>query len=244
MAEMTKEISLLQQLLDLHAVDQKIREAEDELSGNRNQLDQVADGVAGLESQLERVTSELERARVEARSAERAADDKRLQLDRIRTRVNQVRNEKQYSAASLEFDLTKQDLRKLEDQAIDRMQVVEELESRKSGIEAELDVARDEMGPLAQDLESRSTQLGDEVAILRDRRNNLAIRIDGGALSLYNRIRAGRSQIALAPLTDEKVCGHCFTSVTVQQEMQIREMTRLICCEGCGVILYPGDLKP
>jgi predicted nucleic acid-binding Zn-ribbon protein len=185
----------------------------------------------------------LERGRLEARTAERAVDDKRAALDRIRGRVDRVQNQKQYSAASLEFDLVKQDLRKLEDRALEKMQVVEELESRVSSVQAELDVARAEVGPLAEEVESRRKKLDDELAILRDRRNNLAIRIDGGALALYNRIRSGRSAIALAPLTDESVCGNCYTAVTVQQEMQIKGMSTLVCCEGCGVILYPQDVK-
>jgi len=87
------------------------------------------------------------------------------------------------------------------------------------------------------------SELRDELAIKRDRRHNLAIRLDTAALSLYDRIRAGRSGVAVAPLTEESVCGHCFTSVTIQQEMLIKQMTTLICCEGCGVILCPHDLK-
>ncbi|UCF18966.1 MAG: hypothetical protein JSU87_13690 [Gemmatimonadota bacterium] len=239
---MMKETTLLQQLMDLHEVDQKIREADEKLKGNQDHLAQVSDAVVDLESRLERLESELERARVEARAAERAVDDKRAQMDRMRSRVNQVRNQKQYSAASLEFDLAKQDIRKLEDRALEKLQLVEELESRRSGLRGELDVARDELAPLSDELDAMREKLSGEISILKDRRHNLAIRIDGPALTLYDRIRAGRSQTAVAPL-EGHACGFCYTAVTVQQEMQIREMTRLICCEGCGVILYPADLK-
>lgn len=236
-------MTVLQQLLDLHEVDQEIRALERERQQLKAERADMEDGVTGLESSLERLDTELEQARTEARRSERAADDKRDALDKIRGRVNQVRNEKQYSAASLEFDLVRQDLRKLEDLVLEKLQAVEDIEGRRNETLAQLEEARSGAGPRTDDIGERLSQLKDELAIKQDRRHNFAIRLDPGALALYNRIRAGRSEVAVARLTEEAVCGNCFTAVTIQQEMQIREMKTLICCEGCGVILYPRDFR-
>jgi predicted nucleic acid-binding Zn-ribbon protein len=243
MAGSNDQLSLLQQLAQLHEVDLQVSSMTRELKEQADDLSQAEDGVAGLTSSMEQVDSELERARVDARASERAVDEKRGHLDSIRTRVNQVQNEKQYSAASLEFDLVRQDLRKLEDRVIDKLQVVEDLEAKQKALQAELEAASGEVGPQREALESRRKQIEEELTVQQDRRQNLAIRIDAQALGLYDRIRAGRSEVALAQLTEECVCGNCFTSVTVQQEMQIRSMSILVCCEGCGVILYPGDMQ-
>jgi predicted nucleic acid-binding Zn-ribbon protein len=236
-------VGILQQLRDLHEIDQHILAIERELGQYREELTGMSDGVSGLETGLERLEGELERARDEARRAERAVDERRDTLDRIRTRVNQVQNERQYSAASLEFDLVRQELRKLEDRAVERLQVVEDLENRRNDILEQLESARSEAGPRGVEIVDQAKQLEGDLAIKRDRRDNLAIRIDSDALGLYNRIRAGRSQVGLAQLTEEDVCGYCFTSVTIQQKQQIKSMKVLVCCEGCGVILYPGDLS-
>jgi predicted nucleic acid-binding Zn-ribbon protein len=236
-------MTVLQQLLGLHDVDQEIRELKRELKQQEEGLATIEEAVTDLRSQAERIESELERVRLDARRAERAADEKRATFDRLRTRVNQVQTQKQYSAASLEFDLVRQDLRKLEDLVLDKLQIVEEIEGRQKDTLAALEEAQSEAGPRRQTIAERVEQLKDELAVKRDRRHNLAIRLDGGALALYDRIRSGRSEVAVAPLTEESVCGYCFTSVTIQQEMQIKAMTSLICCEGCGVILYPHDFK-
>jgi predicted nucleic acid-binding Zn-ribbon protein len=230
-------------LLDLHEIDLRILITEHELQRFQDELTAAEEAVAGLESALETLEAELGRARLQARSGERAVEEKRHQLDRLRGRVNQVRNEKQYGAATLEFDLVRQDLRKLEDQALQKLQLVEDLELRRAGLLSELESARAQVTPLRDQAGPRREQLEEQLAILRDRRYNLAIRIDQAALALYDRIRAGRAEVALAPLTEESVCGNCYTAVTIQQEMQIRNMSGLVCCEGCGVILYPGDLK-
>lgn len=234
---------VLEQLLDLDAMDQQVLSMERELERYQAELTAAEESVAGLESALEALESELGRARLEARSGERAVEDKRLQLDRLRSRVNRVRTEKQYGAATLELDLARQDIRKLEDHAIQKLQIVEDLEVRRAGLLTELENARARAGPLRVEAGARRQQLEDELAIERDRRYNLAIRIDERVLALYDRIRSGRAGVALAPLTDEAVCGNCYTAVTIQQELQIKELSALVCCEGCGVILYPGDLK-
>jgi predicted nucleic acid-binding Zn-ribbon protein len=238
----SQNVSILQQLLDLQAVDLEISSAEQELNQFVDTLATAEDGVVSLESRVEQIGSEVERARGDARTMERAVDDKRDVMDQLRTKVNKVQNEKQYGAATLEFDLARQEIRQLEDRALEKLQAVEELEGRQNALQAELDVARSEAEPLREATEVRRQQLQEELAIKRDKRENLAMRIDKPAMGVYDRIRSGRSLVALAPLSDG-MCGHCFTSVTIQQEMQIKGMSILINCEGCGVILYPDELK-
>lgn len=233
----------MRQLLELHKIDQAIKGTERELRRLRNELASTEEGVVGLAEGLEKLEQELERMRVEARQTERAADEKRDHLHRLRSKVNQVKTEKQYGAATLEFDLVKQELRKLEDRALDKLQVVEDLEGRTKATAEQLEGARSEAGPQREEIAARRGELEGEVAILKDRRDNLAIRLDSSMLTLYERIRAGRSEVVLAPLTEESACGNCYTSVTVQQELQIRGMSTIVCCEGCGVILHPRDLK-
>lgn len=235
--------SSLQLLIKLHEYDHEIAALERELKQGQDDLTAAIDSVAGLKSRLDQLDAELVRARTDANIAEHTADAKRDQLDRLRSKVNQVKTEKQYGAASLEFDLAKQDLRRLEDRVLDKMQMVEDLEGRLKALREEFDAADAEVAPLGDKLEKRRAQMEEELAIKRDRRENLAIRLEASARSLYDRIRGGRSGVALAPLTEESVCGNCNTSVTVQQEMQIKGMATLVCCEGCGVILYPGDIK-
>ncbi len=242
MAEESRE-SILLELLKLHAIDQEIVDLQHEVEERRRELELFEEGVTGLSSRLEQLDTNLERALLEARRAERALDERRDALDRTRSRVSQVQNQRQYSAASLEFDLIRQDVRKLEDMVLDKLQVVENLEGARKGLAEELESSRGQQGPRREAVAARLEELKDELAIKGDRRDNLALRIDARALGLYDRIRGGRSRVAMAPLSEEADCGNCFTSVTIQQQMQINSLSTLVCCEGCGVILYPRDLR-
>ena len=110
------------QLLQLHAVDQQILETERGLRECRQELSELSDGVLSLEDGLEQLLSRLQDLRLEARHGERAVEDKHVLLIRVQGRVSNVQNERQYSAATLEADLLKSDLRTLENQVLDKLQ--------------------------------------------------------------------------------------------------------------------------
>ena len=232
----------LKGLLELHDLDQQVSAKTAEMEESKSRLAELDDSVATLEDGIDTVASRLDDLRTEVRKGERALDEKRNTLSRIRNRVSRVQNERQYSAASMEADLVKRDLRRLEEQVLGKMQEVEDTEAKRKDLEGRLAEAREGAGNERQTLESRVAELEEELAILADKRGNLTVRLNKRSLSLYDRILSGRSEVAMAPVTDEGVCGYCHTFVPVQQQMEINNMNRLVTCEGCGVILYPSDL--
>lgn len=243
--EMTRTQSVtdtIQGLLDLHEIDQEIDRLGQELRGTREALGQVDDAVASLESGLKELGTRVDLLRREAREGERGVDDRRDALNRLRTKLEAVRTERQYSAAALEEEMLRRDIRKREEQVLDKMQALEDAERQRQELSEQLDSTHGDAGPRRQLLQEQARQLEEEIETRRDRRDNLAIRLEGPALRLYERIRSGRSEVAMAPLTSEGVCGHCFTAVPAQQKMLVRTSAELSCCEGCGVILYPRDL--
>jgi predicted nucleic acid-binding Zn-ribbon protein len=233
----------LQGLLELHAMDQEIDRLGRELRQTRDALSQVDDAVSSLEASLKELGSRAGLLRRETREGERGVDDRRDALSRLRTKLEAVKTERQYSAATLEEDMLRRDIRKREEQVLEKMQVLEDLERRRQELSEQLELVQGDAGPRRQLLEAQASRLEEELAIRRDRRDNLAIRLQGPSLRIYNRIRSGRSEVAMAPLTTEGVCGHCFTAVPAQQQMLVRTSAELVCCEGCGVILYPRDLQ-
>ena len=243
MAGDTAQVEQLKQLLELQALDLEIRETERDLGKTSEGLSAVDDGVSSLEEGLAKLDARLKDLRLDARSGERGVDEKQDALARIKGRVSNVQNEKQYSAATLEFDLIRRDLRALEDQVLEKLQVIEDLEGQRKELVSALEGATAEAGPQREEMGARAKEFDEALAMKRDRRENLTIRVDKRSMALYHRIISGRSDVALAPITDEGVCGNCHTFVTMQQTMEVNRLDRLICCEGCGVILYPEDFK-
>ena len=89
----------------------------------------------------------------------------------------------------------------------------------------------------SDEVEARREVLEQELAAHRGRRSDRAEGIDDDALRLYERVRRGRTESALAPLVGGH-CGNCFTAVPLQRQAEIRSGRSLFRCEGCGVILH------
>ena len=117
------------------------------------------------------------------------------------------------------------------------MQAQETARAALQDLEGDIASRKVEYGQRGEDLAAERGRLEEEIAIQLDRRSNRALRIDEQALSLYDTVRKGRADSALAPLVDG-VCGHCFTSIPLQTQQVIRAGRVLVVCETCGVILH------
>ncbi len=57
-------------------------------------------------------------------------------------------------------------------------------------------------------------------------------------LSIYNRLRKGKSGIAISPVDKHKLtCRGCYKQLPPQKVMEVRRGEKIILCESCGRIL-------
>lgn len=229
----------LEALLTLHRMDLEIARTERELRESVARLAALEESVTRLEEELAQVGAELADRRKEIRAVERTLEEKQVALARARAKVDAVQNQRQYSAATVEYELVKRDLHVLEDRALELLQRAEELEAGRRDLAARLEIAQVEATPKREGLIAERDRMEALLATQRQQRTEEAERIDSQILRMYDRIRASRSDVAMAPLTKDGACGHCYTAVTIQQRLEIRSLSRIVRCEGCGVILYP-----
>jgi predicted nucleic acid-binding Zn-ribbon protein len=69
------------------------------------------------------------------------------------------------------------------------------------------------------------------------RRKGFAGSVDDSELRIYESIRVGGRRQAVATLTPDGACGHCFSMIPLQIQNEVRHGASLIRCEACGVIL-------
>jgi uncharacterized protein len=230
---------------ELHAALVALQELDDAIIQAQVRVDEFAPQLESLEAPVASVTREHEAAqtklaelRAEIQRLERNAEQKRDRLRSYDERMSRVRNVREESAVRAEIDLVSraldadvEDLRQLSEQATRTDLKLDDLQRQIERIRTEIATQRDE-------LITARTEAETELAQLRDRRENQSVRIDPQSRRLYERVRGGRSRLALAPLTAEGACGNCFNILPVQEQTEIRRGERLHRCEGCGVILY------
>ena len=225
-------------LLALQDLDDQIARSRDSLEHFGPELAEIERPVTALEAEIAAARARLDDLRVQIRRLEQAADHKRQRLQVYEARLQRVRNAREEAAARAEMDLVRRAVEADETEAIEMMEQATRTDLKLDEMLKNLEKAKAQAEPRRQALILARNEAEAALAILTDQRQNHAIRLDKPALRLYERVRAGRASVAIAPMTAEGACGHCFNTLPLQEQSEIRDGRSLRRCEACGVILY------
>ncbi|NIP79652.1 MAG: hypothetical protein GWM90_10725 [Gemmatimonadetes bacterium] len=230
-----------QALLDLQDLDEQMQEARERVRRFEPELEELDAPVAKAEEEVEAVRKRLDEMKAEARRLERGADDKRAQMAKYEAHLERVRNAREDAAARTEIDLIRKAVEADESDAVSLMDQIKRTELKLDELEGKLEALREETAPKREALLKGREEASGQLEILRDQRENRIVRLSEEAAQLYERIRGGKTRVALARLTPDGACGHCFSIIPIQEQNEIRRQKALHRCEACGVILYAED---
>lgn len=225
-------------LLALQELDEQITEAEARVREFDPQFEELDAPVVSAEREHEAATTRLAELRSEQQRLQKNSNQKQERLQACHERMTRVRTEREEAAVKAETDLVR---RALEADKADLEDVSEQAtrtDLKLDELQRQLERVRTETAERRSELTAQRAAAESELAQLRDQRENAAVRLDQPSLRLYERVRKGRSRLALAPLTDEGACGNCFNILPVQEQAVVRNAQSLHRCEGCGAILY------
>ena len=230
-----------QALPDLQELDRQMAQARAKVREFEPELEELEAPLEELEEQVAAVRSRLDEMKAEERRLERSADDKRAKLEKYEARLERVRSQREESAARTEIDLISKAVEADEEDALELMDQIRRTELKLDEMEQKLGALREETAPKREELMTERNEAADQLDILKDKRENKLIRLDDSAARLYERIKGGKTDVALAKLTKDGACGHCFSMIPLQEQNEIRRREALHRCEACGVILFAED---
>jgi predicted nucleic acid-binding Zn-ribbon protein len=204
-------------------------------------LAEVEEPALALDQEVTTLQGRLHDMKVDERRLERTADDRRARLKMLKDRLRAVRNLREEAAVQAEMDLLQRALEGEEQEALTLLDQIRKLEDRLRDLEAALEAARTEVEPKRAALLAEQKQAQEELARLESRRTSYAKRVPGRDLKSYERIRGGGRSVAVATLTPDGACGHCFGMIPLQVQNEIRSGRTLVPCEFCGVLLSAED---
>lgn len=189
--------------------------------------------------------AELEKTMRDAFAQRDTTDNSILALrekcERYKKQQYEVRNNKEYDALTKETDAATMMIAKLEKE-------MESLESKGT-------IARTEIETVRKELEEMKPHLADHRAALAavskvneekelqtlHEREKLVVRIPGGDLATYTRIRKAKKVVAVVPVRRNS-CGGCYGRVPPQKLLELRKNDRIYLCEHCGRIIVSDDI--
>jgi predicted nucleic acid-binding Zn-ribbon protein len=231
-------------LKQLQRLDLRIVEAKRRIIDFEPRLEEVEKPALTLESDLGTTRTRVQEMKLEERRLELSAEEKRTRRVKLEDRLGSVRNLREEAAVSAELEMVKRAIQNDEQEALGLLDQLRKAEERA----AELERAHREASALVEPqkkalLEARE-QARRELQSLEAERAAFAKSMNTAELKTYDAIRAGGRTIAVADLTEDGACGHCYGIVPLQVQNEVRHGSSLIRCEGCGVILSAPGAEP
>ncbi len=166
---------------------------------------------------------------IESRSAKRRTDETKLY-------GGSIKNPKELGSLSQEVDMEKQQISRLEDQALLNMEALENASAAESAAAQKFATSDQEWKSEQAVLESRCSALTTQEADLSNRREAAASQLDDATLRTYDRIRRMRG-VAVVPI-ERGACQGCRVSLSSIVTQRARSSDDLITCQSCGRILF------
>lgn len=224
-------------LKELQRVDDRLEDARRRIQDFDPLFAEVEEPALVLESELGTTQKRLQEMQVEERRLEVASEEKRARVKRLEERLGSVRNLREEAAVSSELDMVKRALQSDEQEAYTLIDQIRKLEARKEELEAGLAEAQSVVEPRMKELLAEREEARADLASVENERKAFVESMDEREVRLYKSIRGDGTRRAVAELTADGACGHCFGVVPLQLQSEVLHGTSMIRCEVCGVIL-------
>lgn len=232
-------------LKELQHLDLRVQEARQRILDFDPLLAEVEEPALLLSGEVTTARSRLQEMRQEERRLELSTEEKRARVKRLDERLGGVRNLREEAAVSAELDMVRRSLQNDEQESYTLIDQIRKLDARLAELEAALKDAQTQVEPRMKGLVDDREAAKADLQALEAQRDAFAQRLDPNAVRLYESIRSGGRRLAVAELTEDGACGHCYGVVPLQLQNEVRHGRGLIRCEACGVILAgPSGSSP
>jgi predicted nucleic acid-binding Zn-ribbon protein len=213
-AELNREISSLPK---------HIAEIEKKLESHQRKLD--ADRAALVANQKERKTLE----------GEIQSQDQKI--SKLKEQTLGAKTNDQYRAFQHEIEFCEKEIRRCEDRILELMSESEPLEKNVKAAEGALKQEKAQVETEKQEARQRTDVDQKQLAELQGERKSIAVQVTPSVLSNYDRLRKGRSGIAVTEAVGGR-CSSCHMALRLQFFQDLKRAEQVMYCESCARIIY------
>jgi uncharacterized protein len=229
----------LQTLIELQGYDARIAALEAEAARLPKQIESLHASLADAKRQVETIKGRVDATRKELRGKEKDLEVISAKRAKLEARLYEVKTNKEYSAALLEIEESKQEKAKTEEEILALMELSErlgvEIREAEKRFKTREEQSRQDEAVVRKKLEA----VEQELAGLRGERNGRARELPAGLLSDYERLLRARGGVAVAAVQATAFCGGCRVTIRPQAIQELRSgTTPMMRCESCGRYLY------
>lgn len=227
----------LAQLIELQELDLEIHRISDRLESIPAEREQIEKQFKHYAAEFLALKEKYEQALKNRKQKELELEDAQRLHQKYKQDLMRVRNEREYTTALREIDITKKQISILETEVLQLMEEIEKMESELKVYEPDVESKRAETDSKLEALDRERQQAEVQLAELRASREKLARSLPENLLSMYERVARLRQGQALAEVRDG-TCMACRMKVRPQVFSDVRRGDKLITCDNCSRILF------
>jgi predicted nucleic acid-binding Zn-ribbon protein len=230
----------LEALLALQDKDIAVQATDSAMAALEPEMRTLDEELAAAQRLLEAAQRDIRTATERREALEGKISNYRSMQEQRRQRLEWVRGAKEASTLMAELDLARTVLAKEEAEFMRSGDAVTEAEKKAAEAERRVEQVKEgQSSRRAAVAERRDALLSQREAAVGER-ERAAGAVDGSLLARYERIRRGKTPLAVYALHAD-ACGRCFTAVPTQRRALIQRGASIEACEACGVLLYAKE---
>ena len=229
--------SQLQFLIELQKLDRRIfqildaqRKAPELLKAAESPFQEILTRLQSLKTIGESLVKQQ-------RSSERELATQEDLLHKVRSRLSELKTNKEYQAHLFEIEQARKKKDSIEESVLQVMEQVEENAKAVKELEEQASEAQKVFDAEKVRLESQSAELVNELTDLERQQNIIANTVEKPLLARYNRLKTMRKGFAVAEVQDGS-CGGCRLQLPPQLVAEVRRGDELMDCSYCHRILF------
>jgi len=240
----TKELTVEERLRALYDLQQVVSKI-DYLRNQRGELPlevkDLEDEVAGLETRMERCSSDISDLNQEIANNKLKINEAREIIARKEEQRMNVANNREYDALTkelefqaLEIELSEKRIREATAKIETRTGEMEEARERAEERRQDLEVKKAELKEIVEETRQEEEKLTKEA-------KELELQIDDYYLAAFKKLRKNAKNGLAVVTVYHDACGGCFHKIPPQRQLDIKMRKKVIVCENCGRILVDVD---
>jgi len=184
----------------------------------------------------------VEAAVKERRSHEKDLEAHEAQTDKMKSRLSELKTNKEYQAHLFELQMANKKKSEIEDKVLACMERIEQLQQTAKDQQEKVQVAEQAFTKEKQVLDELDGRLSAELAELESQHRDRSTKVDPALLARYAKLKASRPQ----PLAAIKggMCAGCRLQIPPQLIAEVKRSQDLHTCPYCHRMLYwDGDAQ-
>lgn len=229
-------------LLSAQKIDLEIDRLKKAKSDYPVQIERLKNEITELERAVEETEIRITENKKSRLMIEEEITAERDMLSKKEKRLLETQTNKEYTAVQHEIEGARERIDNLETEELNLMTQFDQLEPELAGYAEKYETVKEKNTAEIEEMQNKFDSIESDIDELDKQRTVLLSEVDARPLSVYNRLRKGKSGIAVSEVDQKKLsCSGCFKQLPPQKVLEVRRATKLIFCENCGRILTWDD---